>query len=106
MSETADLNDSTVSLFIVFRGRLFQFRIFRGKNDCCLSCKRVYGVWYESECMLRDNLNGGMSGMSVFGIANSSCEILYNMTRRASDVPSARLCQFRCYSMLLTLDVL
>jgi len=75
MSETADLNDSTESLFTVFRGRLFQFRIVRGKNDCCLSCKRVGGIWYESECMLRENLNGGMS-MSVFGIATSSCEIL------------------------------
>ena len=75
MSETADLNDSTESLFTVFRGRLFQFRIVRGKNDCCLSCKRVGGIWYESECMFRENLNGGMS-MSVFGIATSSCEIL------------------------------
>ena len=27
MTETADLNDSTESLFTVFRGRLFQFRI-------------------------------------------------------------------------------
>ena len=59
MSETADLNDSTESLFTVFRGRLFQFRIVRGKNDCCLSCKRVGGIWYESECMFRENLNGG-----------------------------------------------
>ena len=40
MSETADLNDSTESLFTVFRGRLFQFRIVRGKKDCCLSCNR------------------------------------------------------------------
>jgi hypothetical protein len=105
MSETADLNDSTESLFTVFRGRLFQFRIVRGKNDCCLSCKRVGGIWYESECMFRENLNGGMS-MSVFGIATSSCEILYNMTRRASDLRSARLRQFKCSIMLLTLEVL
>jgi hypothetical protein len=75
MSETTDLNDSTESLFTVFRGMLFQFRIVRGKNDCCPSCKRVGGIWYESECMLRENLNGGMS-MSVFGIATSSFEIL------------------------------
>ena len=94
MSETADLNDSTESLFTVFRGRLFQFRIVRGKNDCCLSCKRVGGIWYESECMFWDNLNGGMN--VCFGIATSSCEILYNMTRRASD-----LRQFRCSIMLL-----
>ena len=58
----------------MFRGRLFQFGIVRGKNDCCLSCKRVGGIWYESECMFRDNLTGGMS-MSVFGIATSSCVI-------------------------------
>jgi hypothetical protein len=99
MSETADLNDSTESLFIVFRGRLFQFCIVHGKNDCCLSCKRVGGIWYESEDMFRENLNGRMS-MSVFGIATSSCEILYNMTRRASDLRSARLRQFRCSIML------
>ena len=68
MSETADLNDSTESLFTVFRGRLFQFRIVRGNKDCCLSCKRVGGIWFESECMFRENLTGGMS-MSVFGIA-------------------------------------
>jgi hypothetical protein len=41
MSETADLNDSTESLFTVFRGRLFQFRIVCRKKDCCLSCKHV-----------------------------------------------------------------
>ena len=81
MSETADLNDSTESLFKVFRGRLFQFRIVCGKKDCCLSCKRVGGIWYESECIFLQNLNGDMS-MSVLGIATSSCEILYNMTRR------------------------
>ena len=105
MSETADLNDSTESLFTVFRGRLFQFRIVRGKNDCCLSCKHVGGIWYESECMFLENLNGSMS-MSVFGIATSSCEILYNMTRHASDLRSARRHQFRCSIMLLMLDVL
>ena len=44
MTETADLNDSTESLFTVFRGRLFQFRIVRGKNDYCLSCMRVDGI--------------------------------------------------------------
>ena len=89
MSETPDLNDSTESLFTVFRGRLFQFRIVRGKNDCCLSCKRVGGIWYERECMFRENLNGGMS-MSVFGIATSSCAILYSITRCASVLRSAR----------------
>ena len=71
MTETADLNDSTESLFTVFRGRLFQFRIVRGKKDYCLSCKRVDGIWYERECMFWENLTGGMS-MSVFGIATSS----------------------------------
>jgi hypothetical protein len=55
--------------------------------------------------MFRDNLNGGMS-LSVFGAATSSCEILYNMTRRASDLRSARLCQFRCSIMFLMLEVL
>jgi hypothetical protein len=54
----------------VFKGTLFQFRIVRGENDCCLSCKRVGGIWYESECMFRENLNGGMS-MSVLGIATT-----------------------------------
>ena len=48
---------------------------------------------------------GGMN-MSVFGIVTSSCVILYNMTRRASDLRSARLRQFRCSIMLLTLEVL
>ena len=61
MTETADLNDSTESLFTVFRGRLFQFRIVCVKNDCCLSCKCVDGIWYERECMFRENLTGGMS---------------------------------------------
>ena len=87
MSETADLNDSTE------------------KKDCSLSCKCVCGIWYECEFMFRENLTGGMS-MSVFGIATSSCEILYNMTRCASDLRSARLCQFRCPNILLTLEVL
>jgi hypothetical protein len=105
MSETADLNDSTESLFTVFRGRLFQFRIVRGKNDCCLSCKRVSGIWYESEYMFQENLNGSRS-MSVLGIVTSSCKILYNMTRCAADPRSARLCQFKCSIMLLTLEVL
>ena len=107
MSETADLNDSTEPLFTVFEGRLFQFRIVRGKKDCCLGCKRVGGIWYESDCMFMENVNGCMS-TSVFGIANSACEILYNMTRRASDLRSAsyRLRQFRCSNMLLTLEVL
>ena len=83
MTETADLNDSTELLFAVFRGRLFQFRIVRGKKNCCPSCKRVDGNRYERECMLRKNLTGGMI-MSVFGIATTSCVILYSMTRRAS----------------------
>ena len=38
MTETTDLNDSTESLFTVFMWRLFQFRIVRGKNNCCLCC--------------------------------------------------------------------
>jgi len=38
--------------------------------------------------MFRENLTGGMS-MSVFGIATSSCVILYSMTRRASVLRSA-----------------
>jgi hypothetical protein len=53
--------------------------------------------------MFRENLNGSRS-MSVFGIVTSSCKILYNMTRRASDLRSARLCQFKCSIMLLTLS--
>lgn len=43
------------------------------------------------ECMFRENLIGGMS-MSVFGIATSSCVILYySMTRHAPVLRSARL---------------
>jgi hypothetical protein len=45
---------------LVILKRLFQFPIVRGKKDCCLSCKRVGGIWYESEWMFRENLNGGM----------------------------------------------
>jgi hypothetical protein len=52
MTETADLNDSTESLFTVFRGRLFQFRIVHGKKDCCLSLYilyyRLYQLYYLS----------------------------------------------------------
>ena len=103
MSETADLYDSTESFFTVFRERLFQFRIVCGKKDCCLSCKLVGGIWYENECMFRENLNGGMS-MFVFGIATSSCEILYKI--HGSDLRSARNHQFRCPIMLLTVEVL
>ena len=57
------------------------------------------------ECMFLENLTGGMS-MSVFGIATSSCVILYSMTRRASVLRSARVRQFRCSIMLLKLEVL
>jgi hypothetical protein len=53
--------------------------------------------------MFRENLNGGMS-MSVFGIATSSCEILYKI--HGSDLRSARNHQFRCPIMLLTVEVL
>ena len=87
MSETSDWNDSTE------------------KKNCSPSCKHVCGIWYEREFMFWENLTGGIS-MSVFGIATSSCEILYNMTRCASDLRSARLCQFRCPNILLTLEVL
>ena len=73
MTETADLNDSTESLFTVFRGRLFQFGIVRGKNDCCLSCMRVDGIWYERNCMFRGNLTGGMSLSGFFFIATRDC---------------------------------
>jgi hypothetical protein len=71
--------------------------------------ERLFGLHLNMpvlcECMFRENLNGGMS-MSVFGIATSSCEILYNMTRRASDFRSAGLRQFICSIMLLTLELL
>jgi hypothetical protein len=63
----------------VFRGRLFQFRIVRGKTDYCPIYKRVGGIWYERVQLFQENPTGGMI-MSVFGIATSSCEILYNMT--------------------------
>ena len=89
----------------MFRGRLFQFRIVRGKTDYCPIYKRVGGIWYERVQLFQENPTGGMI-MSVFGIATSSCEILYNMTSRTSDLRSARLRQFRCSNMLLTLDVL
>jgi hypothetical protein len=46
--------------------------------------------------MFRENLTGGMR-ISVFSIATSSFAILYSMTRRASDLRSARLRQFRCH---------
>ena len=62
------------------------------------------GNRYERECMLRENLTGGMI-MSVFGIATTSCVILYSMTRRASVLRSAMLRQFRCPIMLLTLEM-
>ena len=55
--------------------------------------------------MFQGNLTGGMS-MSVFGIVTSACVILYSMTRRASVLRSARLCQFRCPIISLTLEVL
>ena len=76
------MTQQSPAFFTVFRERLFQFRIVCEKKDqyCCPSCKRVGGIWYESECMFQENLNGGMS-MSVFRIATSSCEILYNKTR-------------------------
>ena len=63
------------------------------------------GIWYDRECMSRENLTGGMR-MSVFGIAASSCVILYSMTRRASVLRSSRLRQISCHIMLLTLEVL
>jgi hypothetical protein len=69
---------------------------------------RVVCVWMVfdmRECMFRENLTGGMR-ISVFGIATSSFAILYSMTRRASDLRSARLRQFRCPVMLPTLKVL
>ena len=49
--------------------------------------------------MFRENLTGGMR-ISVFGIATSSCVILYSMTRRAFVLRSARVRQFRCFIML------
>jgi hypothetical protein len=55
--------------------------------------------------MFRENLTGGMR-ISVFGIATSSCVILYSMTRRAFVLRSARVRQFRCSIMLLALEVL
>ena len=102
MNETADLNDSTESLFTLLRGRLFQFRIVRGGKDCCLSCKRVSGIWYEREKVHVPGESNWWHDYVCFGIAASSCDILYSMTRRGS----ARLCQFRCPIMLPTLKVL
>ena len=50
LSETADLNDSTVTLHSV-QERLFEFPIVHRKKYCCPSCiyirKRVGGIWYE-----------------------------------------------------------
>jgi hypothetical protein len=43
--------------------------------------------------------------VSVFGIAISSGKLLYNMTRHASVLRSARLRQLRCPIMLLLLEV-
>ena len=48
----------------------FSFVLFTVKK-IAVSFVRVVVIWYESECMFRENLNGGMS-MSVFGIATSS----------------------------------
>ena len=44
MTETADLNDPTESLFTVFRGTVPVSLIVREKNDCCPSCMRVDGI--------------------------------------------------------------
>jgi hypothetical protein len=76
MTETVDLNDSTESLFtfVSFVERKIAVRV---ANVCV------------GECMFRENLTGGMS-MSVFGIATSSCAILYSITRCASVLRSAR----------------
>jgi hypothetical protein len=43
-------------------GDCSSFVIVRGKKDqvAVLSCKRVDGIWYESECMFRENINGGI----------------------------------------------
>ena len=65
MTETADLHDSTESLFNV-QGETVQFRIVRGKKDCCLSCKSVGVIWYERECMFRENLTGSIPVLSSF----------------------------------------
>jgi hypothetical protein len=51
----------------------------------CKSCKRVGGIWYESECMFRENLNGGMlSRMS--SLSGRMIEILLDTRKSNSDV--------------------
>ena len=62
------------------------------------------GISYEKECMFRENPTGGMSTSSCLWIATSSCEILYSMTSRASVLRSAKLRQYRCPIVLLTIS--
>jgi hypothetical protein len=58
----------------------------------------VVCVWMVfDECMFLENLTDGMS-ISVFGIATSSCVILYSMTRRASVLRSARVLSIFLFS--------
>ena len=55
----------------------------RGKNDAFLCCVLHSGTWYDWECMFLECLGGGES-LSLLLTATLSWEILYIMTRRAS----------------------
>ena len=50
ISETVDLNDSTLSLFTVFKGKLFCIaRIVRGKKDICNWQQQKMGLMKHGE---------------------------------------------------------
>ena len=43
------------------QGETYSCVLSKEKKIAVKSCKRVGGMWYEGECMLRDNQSGGMS---------------------------------------------
>ena len=99
MGETADLNDSTVTLHSVQRKTVPV--TYCSRKERLLS--RVVSVWVAfgmRECPFRENLTGGM-GCLFLGklryiyIYTSSCEIVCKMTRRASVLQPARLRKLR-----------
>jgi hypothetical protein len=103
----AVLNDSSESLSTAVWGSRFQSTKVRGKNEAFLCCVLNSGTWYDRECMFLECPRGGES-LSLLVTATLSWEILYIMTRHASQTlrRSSRLHHLRCCSMSPTLDVL
>jgi hypothetical protein len=99
------LNDSTESLNTAVWGRQFHSTVVRWENEAFLCCVLHSGTWYDRECMFLECLRGGEC-LSLLLTATLSWEILYIMTRRASQRRSSRLRHSRCCSMSPTLDVL